>query len=435
MKIAYVNGYVLSGKEDMKPESGLAVLTDGDKIVDILPEKEANLEGYEVIDLDEQYLMPGLINMHVHLPASGKAPKANAKPIDYKKLFRIFSIPGVTGVFKLLQRGLVKKELYSGCTTIRTVGGIMDFDTKERDRIESGKEVGPRILAGNTGITVPGGHFAGSLATEAETEEEVRALVRTKADEGVNLIKLMITGGVMDATADGEPGILRMPLPLVSAACDEAHKLGLPVAAHVESPEGLRVALQGGVDTIEHGAKPDDEIIELFKKTGSAHICTLSPAIPYALMDDSVSHCGDMGKRNGKIVLDGVIACAKACLENGIPVGLGTDTGCPFIRDYDMWRELVYFHNFIGVSNAFALYTATKRNAEIAGIDDKVGTIEVGKCADMIVTEDNPLEDLKTLRYPTAVIARGNMIAYPTYKVDKKIEAALDPFLEYVPEN
>lgn len=434
MKYVFVNGIVLDGSEDMIPREGLAVFVENEKITDIVPKEGASLKGCKKIDLGGKYIMPGLINLHVHLPSSGKAPKANAKPVNYKKLFGLLSIPGVKTGYRKLQNGLVKTELYSGVTTLRAVGGILDFDTKTRDKIDAGKLEGPRIIAANNGISVPGGHFAGSLATESTSAEEVREEVRKLAAQNVDIIKLMVTGGVMDASEDGEPGVLRMPQELVTAACEEAHGLGLKVAAHVESPEGVKVALRGGVDTIEHGAKPDEETIALFKKNGSADICTISPALPYTLFDLDVSHCGEVGMRNGKIVLDGIVECAKKCLENGIPVGIGTDTGCPFIRHYDTWRELQYFHNFCGVSNSFALYTATKRNAEIAGILDKTGTLEKGKCADMLVTEANPLDDLKALKKPCMVVTRGRIIKNPKNKIDPDIERELDKFIDYVPE-
>ena len=210
---------------------------------------------------------------------------------------------------------------------------------------------------------------------------------------------------------------------------DEAHKRGLMVAAHVESPEGVRVALENGVDTIEHGAKADDEIISLFKEKHAALITTLSPALPYALFDRSVSHATELSQFNGEVVFEGIIDCSKKCLANGIPVGLGTDTGCPFITHYDMWRELVYFHKYCGVSNKFALYTATKRNAEIAHIDNITGTVEPGKCADLIVTDANPIDDLKTLRNVKMVMARGHLISEPKVKKYENVERELDKFL------
>lgn len=255
--------------------------------------------------------------------------------------------------------GYAKTELLSGVTTLRSVGGIQAVDSCLRDKILSGKAVGPRILAGNMAVSVPGGHMAGSLAYEATSPEEAAALVRKIARDKPDLIKLMITGGVLDAKCKGEPGELKMSPELVKAACDQAHALGLPVAAHVESPQGVRVALEGGVDTIEHGAAPDEEILHLFKERKACHIATISPALPYAMFDRSVTGASETEQYNGRIVMDGIIACAKACLERGIPVGLGTDTGCPYITHYDMWQEVYYFHKFCGVTNAFALHTAT----------------------------------------------------------------------------
>lgn len=133
-----------------------------------------------------------------------------------------------------------------------------------------------------------------------------------------------------------------------------------------------------------------------------------------------------MMQYNGNIVFEGIVACAKAALENGIPVGLGTDTACPFVTHYDMWRELQYFHKYVGVSRAFALYTATGRNAEIAGISAETGRIEAGKSADFLVTAANPLEDLSALRTPCLVVARGRIFKNPKVKKNAVCERALD---------
>lgn len=427
MKTAYINGNILSGKEDMTPVAGMTVVTSGEYIDSIQPAVADLPKDCEVIDLKGKYIMPGLINMHVHIPANGKPKK---KPSDPRKTVRLVTANRFTRkILEYMYKKYVKDQLLSGVTTIRTVGGVEYYDTWLRDEIASGNAVGPTILASNMAVSVPGGHMAGSLAYEATSKEEAAGFVTRIAKDKPDLIKLMITGGVLDATEKGEPGVLRMPPEFVKAACDEAHKLGLPVAAHVESTEGVRVALENGVDTIEHGAKPNAEIIELFKARGAAVITTLSPALPYALFDLSVSHCGEMAKYNGKIVFDGIIECAKACLENHIPVGLGTDTGCPFITHYDMWRELVYFSRYCDVTPAFALYSATLGNAKIAHIDDRVGTIEAGKVADMVITGKNPLEDLAALRNISAVISRGQRIDQPQIKKMEQVERELDKFL------
>ncbi len=425
-KTAYINGILLSGERDMQPVSGMTLFTEGDRITAIRP-AGSETDGCEIVDLNGAYLMPGLINLHVHIPATGKPKKKQSDP---KKLVRLLTGTALMRRICFSMCGkYVLPELLSGVTTIRSVGGVLDFDARLRDEIAAGKRAGPRILAANMAVSVPGGHMAGSLAYEAHSAEEAAALVRKIAGEKPDLIKLMITGGVLDAKKKGEPGELKMPAEYVRAACDEAHRLGLPVAAHVESPEGVKVALRNGVDTIEHGAKPDAEILELFKTTGACHVATISPALPFALFDPSVIGATEEQQFNGRIVFDGIIDCAKACLEAGVPVGLGTDTGCPYITHYDMWRELWYFHKYCGVSNAFALYTATLGNAKILGMDGEIGSLAPGKCADLIVSAKNPLEDLRALRNLNMVVSRGQIADISALKKYPACEAELDRYL------
>lgn len=203
----------------------------------------------------------------------------------------------------------------------------------------------------------------------------------------------------------------------------------MKVAAHVESPEGVRVALENGVDSIEHGAQPDPEILRLFREKHAFQISTISPALPYALFDRSISHATYEQQENGKVVFGGIVALAKACLAEGIPVGLGTDTGCPYITHYDMWRELYYFVKYCGVTPAFALHTATLLNAQLAGIDRETGSIEAGKAADMIVCSRDPLTDLTALRTLDMVIKDGVRIDHPAVRKMPEVERELDKFL------
>ncbi|MCI6165132.1 MAG: amidohydrolase family protein, partial [Lachnospira sp.] len=143
----------------------------------------------------------------------------------------------------------------------------------------------------------------------------------------------------------------------------------------------------------------------------------------------SVSRATEEQQYNGKIVFDGIVECSKKCLKEGIPVGLGTDTGCPYITHYDMWRELYYFHKYCGVTNSFALYTATKRNAEILGMDNEIGSIKEGLCADIIATKNNPLDDITALRNVSMVMASGKLINISKLKKDAETETELDKFL------
>lgn len=423
MKRAFINGIILDGTESMTPQHGKAILVDGGMIQDIVDEKSVPSD-YEKEDLAGGYILPGLINMHVHLAGSGMPKKKQSDPV---KLVKLITSNGLTRkIGKSMVAGYAKTQLMSGVTTIRTVGGIADFDTSVRNDINCGKRIGPRILASNMAISVHDGHMAGSLAYEAKTPEDAARYVDIIAKDKPDIIKLMITGGVLDAEKVGEPGVLRMKPEIVRAACDRAHELGFKVAAHVESPDGVKVALENGVDSIEHGAKPSEEIIALFKEKNAFQVSTISPALPFAIFDRSISHATFEQHENGKIVFDGIISLAKECLKNGIPVGLGTDTACPYVTQYDMWRELYYYVKYCGVSESFAIYSATLLNATLAGIGDITGSIEKGKLAEMIVVKEDPTKNIKALRNIDMVVMHEKIYKEPKVKRIKEVDDELD---------
>ena len=422
MKYVITNAKLLNGHRDMHVEEGKYIYVSERKIEKITKSLE---DGYDIVDLEGKYILPGLINMHVHLAGNGAhsgKQKDNKKTVDF-----LFSNPVTRAIAYQMVCNFAKLELYGGVTTIRTVGGLKDLDTRLRNEIKAGKKTGPTILAANEGITVEGGHMAGSVARVAKNNEEAKRFVETSYAQGVDLVKLMVTGGVLDAKEKGVPGEMKMPEDMIQTICKKAHQLGLLTSAHVESTEGVKAALRNGVDSIEHGAKPDQEMIDLFKEKKAFLITTLSPALPFALFDPSVSKVDDTQLFNGKMVFDGIVECSKAALENHIPVGLGNDVGCPWITQYDFYRELVYFHKYVGVTNGFALYTATLQNAILAGISDVTGSIDAGKQADMIVVKENPLDDLNALKNIDIVFTKGKIV-HPKIKRDKEIEKRLDAF-------
>ena len=418
---AYTNAVVLDGTKNMKPTPGSVLVRDG-QIEYVGNDKKVGKE-YKTIDLQGAYLLPGLINMHCHLPGSGKPQKLGADVGS--SIQKALGSPMGRWFLKRMCGNYAKQELLGGVTTIRTVGGLGTVDTTLRNEINEGKRVGPRILAADTAVSVPGGHMAGTMAFAATSAQEAVDYVEQIAQTKPDLIKLMITGGVLDADEAGTPGVLKMPAEYVKAACDKAHELGFAVAAHVESSEGIRVALENGVDTIEHGAVLDDYTLKLFKEHHAKLICTLSPVVPMTTLDES-KQPDPLYRRNGQLVQDGIISAAVQARQNGIPVGLGNDVGCPYVTHYDFWRELLYYQHYTATTAADALHAATQVNAQIAGIDAVTGTIEPGKSADFIVCRENPLENLSALRNLEYVVMRGKATMNPAPKRMQNIDALLD---------
>lgn len=424
MKYALTNCIILNGKKDMEPLTGYSIIVKDGKIENITNEK---IEGIKIIDLKHKYVLPGLINMHVHLPGSGM-PKDTSKQ-NKESVNKLLSHKFTRYIVYKLCANFAKTELLSGVTTIRTVGGLSNIDSKIRDNINKGKLKGPRILASNMALSVPNGHMAGVLAYEATDVDSAIKYIDKISETKPDLIKLMITGGVLDAKKKGEPGELKMSPEIINAASKRAHELGYKVAAHVESPLGVKLALENGVDTIEHGAKLDDDIIKLFKERNASLITTISPAIPLAKFDRSVTRATELTQYNGNIVFEGIVSASKSCIENNIMVGLGTDTACPFVTHYNTWRELAYFSKYVKADNKEAIYHATLQNAIIAGIDKVTGSIEVNKSCDLLIVDKNPLDDLSNLRKPSMVIFRGKIIKNPKVKKFKYVEEELDKHL------
>ena len=427
MKTAWIHASLLDGTENMTLRPDTTVVVEDGKIVEIAQGAPAP-RGARVYDLAGKYLLPGLINAHVHLPGNGKPRK---KKMDAAKTARLVMSTALTRkILVKMCQDAARMQLMSGVTTLRTVGGVGRADTIVRDRIASGRAVGPRVLASNNAVTVAGGHMAGSVAYAARSAEDAVAKVREVAAQGTDLIKLMITGGVLDAEKPGEPGLLRMPAEYVKACCDEAHRLGMKVAAHVESAAGAKVAAANGVDTLEHGAPLDQEDVANMLARRAGVVATFSPVVPFLYVDDALTNGDALSRLNSQVVADGMVQSAKLAMELGMPLGLGTDTGCPLVTHYDMWRELAYARKFLGISAAKALYLGTLSTARLLGLGEITGSLEVGKAADMIVSAANPLEDFRALSRLEMVVSMGKVYEHPTVKKYPVVEEALDKAMD-----
>ncbi len=423
MTTLFCNANLLDVEHQCQILPNTSVLVDGDKIVSVSGDTKS---ADRVIDLQGAYLLPGLINLHVHLFGTGAPSKALSGGSLQKFLMAVLKTPLGAKIMDGIITKNVSAQLKSGTTTIRAVGDFCYSDVRIRDKIKAGKLLGPRMLVSGPAITVPGGHGDGNFARTGETVEELTAFVEQNVQAGVDWIKICVTGGVMDAKEIGHPGELKMNLEQTKAVCDRAHALGMRVASHTESEEGLEVALRGGVDTIEHGAAINDEMLELYRQNGSAMIITLSPCVPLSFLPPQVTKLDDKANVNTKIVGKGMVDGAKRAMREQIPLGLGTDAACPLCTQYNTWRELAYLSALCGMSPADAICTATLRNAQIAGIDAVTGSVTAGKAADLLVVGENPLEDLRALREPLYVMANGRLLEHPQQEKMEDMEKLLD---------
>lgn len=428
MKYALIHAHLWDGRNIETIYENMTIFIEDDKIVKI--GKIQNIpQDYQIIDIHGQYVLPGLINLHAHLFGTGKPSKTLGGGRLQKMLMHFVKTKLGHIVIDRMVKEHAQTALNAGVTTIRSSGDFVYSDVRIRNAINEGKILGPRLIVPGPAITCVGGHGDGTFAYASNDPVKLQEYVEQNKNHQVDCIKICVTGGVMDAKVKGEPGEVKMTLEQTKAVCDKAHAYGYQVASHTESSKGIKIALEGGVDTIEHGSFLDDELIALFQKKKAAYIVTTSPALPLARLSPQITKLNELCVYNSEVVLEGMIDGAKKALANHIPVGLGTDESCPLVTAYNMWREVYDFAKLYDVSHAFALHTATYINAKIAGISDITGSLEEGKVADIIVVENNPLEDLTTLKDVKMVIARGQLILHPQVKKLKQVDEWLDSLL------
>ena len=383
--------------------------------------------GYSSVDLAGKFLLPGLINAHVHLMGDGK-PKQRTSGRNLERLIRFSKTSLGKRIFLRLMRQNLENSLNSGVTTVRSMGEPFHYETILRKQIEEGVFVGPRLITAGRGICASGGHGA-SIFLIADSPYEGRRAVRINLREGADFIKMLNTGGVSDARRIGEAGQVQMTLEEIEAVCDEAHRAGSLVAAHAESKLGVKEALLGGADTIEHGSEIDEEMVRLFKNNEkslrgyTALIPTFSAF--HGIIDNATNKklkWSSIQIENAKKVLEGVIEGFQTAIGKGINVGLGTDAFVPFVTHYNAWKELEYFVRYGNISNKHAIHIGTLGTAQILGVERNTGSIETGKSADFMVVNEDPLKNLATLSTPSMVCRSGIIIKKPRIRKVKGVD-------------
>lgn len=392
-------GWLFTAVDETAQKRMAIELVDG-KITRVAPMGEAITWQGEVIDLSERFVMPGMIDAHVHVASGGGVGEFDNR----EKLIG-------TCVFDAVERALA--DLHAGFTTIRDEGGQNFVDVSLRDAIEAGRIRGPRMVVSGICIGATGGHADTHLAPQypletaliVDSPDAARKAARFNLKYGANQIKLMATGGVL--SVGDEPGAQELTEEEMRAAVEIAHMHGKPVSAHAHGAAGILAAVRAGVDSIEHGMMMDEACVELMDKQGTYLVPTIIAArqiviggadlgLPPAFIEKA-AQCLENQQRN-----------LQKCRAAGLLIGFGTDAGTPGNPHGMQARELALMCE-AGFRPAEALLAATRVNADLIRRPD-IGTIQPGKMADIIALEDSPLEDIRAMEAVDFVMKGGEVI-------------------------
>ncbi|MDQ2691361.1 MAG: amidohydrolase family protein [Chloroflexota bacterium] len=351
------------------------------------------------LDLDGQFVLPGLIDAHVHLTGSGEADSrfhADAKSMPLTVLRN------------------AQKNLAAGITTVRDLGGWNETEFTVREWIRRGEFAGPRMcLAGRyISITEAGADYYEGMYRVADGVDEVRRAVREQVKYGADVIKIGMTGAVL--VEDGEPGMTHFNEDEVRALVEEAAKFGRRVAAHAHGADGIMKALRAGVHTIEHGTFlfEDPEAIRFMAEKGVFLLPTLKVGWDVILAENA--GIPEWIIQKNKATQDQAELSLKMAYEAGVPIAMGSDVGTPLNFHGENGLE-IYWMARAGMSAMDAIVAATGNAARALGWDAWLGTLEAGKAADLIVLDANPLDDLRILAdkgHIRLVIKDGRVAAY-----------------------
>jgi imidazolonepropionase-like amidohydrolase len=394
-KVAYKARWVIDGVGSTALDNG-AVVVQGDIILSVGTEVPPDAE---VVELGDATLLPGLVDCHVHLPFDG-----SSDPVD---VFSQWSI--AQAAVMALKHAQI--NLRKGITTVRDVSTPHGISIALRNAIDADEVEGPRIVAAGTHICITGGHGS-SFGVEVDGVEEMRKAVRGQFKAGADFIKLMGTGGVYSMGLRETPDQIQLLLDEMRAAVDVAHGFGRRVASHSEGADGIKVALDAGVDTIEHGNHLSPELAEQMIAQGTFLIATVG------------AFRNNLGRTdiNPQYVLTSIdlAEASETALqiahEVGVKVACGTDRGTamqmPWSSDYHL-DEIKFLMQLGGFSAMEALQSATRIGAEALDVDRITGTLEAGKKADLVAASGNLLEDLNSLARPVLVVKNGQQIVGP----------------------
>jgi len=365
----------------------------------------AGVAGAEVIDLRDRYVLPGLIDSHVHLTSDTGGVLSQLEEVQLNPPAKAYN-------------ALVNahKTLAAGFTTVRNLGDRDGVTLALRDAVRDGKVQGPNIVDAGTSISTTSGHMDSALGFRDDLHEAIdrygntcdgvddcRRAVRLQVGRGVDVIKIATTGGVNSRIGAGIGQ--QMFQDEANAIVETARLYGKKVAVHAHGQDGVKVALNAGVASVEHGTVLDEECLALFLKTGAYYVPTLSTVNGYLerlAADPNAYSPAVRAKIDWRIKVTG--ESLRKAVPRGVRIAFGTDAGVSkHGRNADEFELMVKY----GMTPAQALQAATVNAADLLGVSTDVGTLEPGKRADLIAVDGNPLEDVTVLKQVSFVMKDG----------------------------
>ena len=385
-----------------EPRKEMTVVIEKNKIVAV--EKGFAKPGStdKSIDLKNKTVTPGWMDMHVHM-------EVETNPNAYLERFTL-NPPDLA--FNAV--GIAERTLMAGFTTVRDLGGT-GVNVSLRNAINNGKVKGPRIFTAGKSIGTTGGHAdptngyrkdlmgdPGPDVGVANSEEDGRKAVRQRYKDGSDLIKITATGGVLSLAKNGQnPQFTEEE---IKAVVETAKDYGFTVAAHAHGAEGMKRAIRAGVTSIEHGTLMDDETIELFKKFGTWYVPTITAGESVADSAKKAGYYPEIVAAKAKVIGAQIKFTFAKAYKAGVKIAFGTDAGV--FKHGQNWREFGYMID-AGMPALQAIKAATLNAAELLGMKDQLGSIEVGKLADIVAVDGDPLTDAKVFAKVIFVMKDG----------------------------
>lgn len=380
----------------------VTITVEGNKITAITKGFTKPASGDVVVDLSKKTVMPGLIDMHVHIESETNKDQSIQR----------FTLNEADIAFR--STVFAKKTLMAGFTTVRDLGGT-GVNIALRNAVNQGAVVGPRIITAGKAIATTGGHADPTNAYRKDlmgdpgpregvinSPEEGRQAVRQRYKDGADMIKVTATGGVLSLAKDGSgPQFTDEEL---KAIIETARDYGMHTAAHAHGAEGMKRAVLAGITTIEHGTKMTDEIMDLMKQKGTFFVPTISAGKFVAEQAKVAGYYHPLVVPKALEIGPQVQETFGKAYKKGVKIAFGTDAGV--FPHGDNGKEFTYMVE-AGMPVIEAIKSATVVNAGILGLLDKIGTIEQGKLADIVATDENPLNNVRTLEKVSFVMKEG----------------------------